>query len=43
VDYKARLFGWDERRLKEMVSPHLAKLAATGPKPSMNKPAAASS
>lgn len=31
VEYKARLFGWDERRLKEMASPHLTKLGAAAP------------
>lgn len=31
MGYKALLFGWDERRLKEFVSPHLAKLAAGAP------------
>ena len=28
VEYRARLFGWDGKRLKEMVSPHLIELAA---------------
>ena len=43
VECKARLFGWDERRLKEMVSPHMAKLIAAAQQQSTNKPAAPSS
>jgi hypothetical protein len=31
MEYKARLFGWDERRLKEMVAPHFAVIAAAAP------------
>ena len=38
MEYKARLFGWDEWLLKEKVSPHTAKLAAVSPKQSTAAP-----
>jgi hypothetical protein len=31
VGKKAQLFGWDQRRLKEMLAPHLAELATSAP------------
>jgi hypothetical protein len=43
VNNKARLFGWDEPRLKEMAALHMVKLMAAGPQQSTNNPPAPAS